>query len=154
MKKKYYYAKEITCPVCEGLGIYLPTHDLYLHDCGFEEQECDYCDGKGYVLDIVDKATGYQIIELEEEDTSIKINHLSYETVNDVIAETWGIIEYEGNMSVASKPHYEFITENWVYEYVIVNVERVKETDKKLIPTVIKFEGEMCYAISTNTRRK
>lgn len=114
--KRYYYAKEITCPVCEGMGI----------------------------------------IQLEENAPEVEgnVDHKSYETVNDVIAETWGIIEYSGNHSIFNKPHYEFITEEWVYQYNILPYRRVKESDKKLINEPIIFEGEVCYVICKDVRRR
>ena len=154
--KRYYYAKEITCPICEGMGIILPEHDYYLCDNGLEEQECENCKGKGYVDDLVEKNTGFTVIELEADVPEVEgnVDHKSYETVNDVIAETWGIIEYSGNHSIFNKPHYEFITEEWVYQYNILPYYRVKESDKKLINKPIIFEGEVCYVICKDVRRR
>lgn len=65
--KKYYYAKEITCPDCDGIGEYLMSHPKYLCDMGEEYvQTCDTCKGKGYVHDEIDPITGFTIIEVQE----------------------------------------------------------------------------------------
>ncbi len=60
MSKRRYMVKEVTCRVCQGNGI------LYnMEEC--REEECYNCEGKGYVVDAVDRLTGYRIFSLEEE---------------------------------------------------------------------------------------
>lgn len=97
MSKKYYYAKDVTCPCCDGLG-FVPDNDggangsIYpqfsietiedkIETCPEDELEyweqqkewyyeyyhCKCCNGKGYVHDEVDPITGFTIIELNGE---------------------------------------------------------------------------------------
>lgn len=156
--KKYYYVKEVTCPECGGLGIYLPDHEEYLHDMGTDyEPICDNCRGNGYVLETVDKVTGYSVVDttLEVIEAKGNVNHTSYETVNDVIAEYYGILDYEHYHVVGGKPYYQFVTKNWIYSYRIIPCYRPESRQgKKLIPYAITFEDEVCYVVSLKVEER
>lgn len=58
MSSKRYLIKEVTCKVCEGTGTLLDM------EC-YCEEECYNCQGKGYVVDAVDKETWFRVVTIE-----------------------------------------------------------------------------------------
>lgn len=173
--KRFYKVKEITCPMCEGLGLYNSDGDITdlvtnENDCYVYEDSngntveadmtCPRCKGKGYILNQMSDE-GYAVYsdtELEFieqpyfENPERLIKPLSLEDLGCMIAEHYAITEYQIRESITYET-YDFQYGNMIMTFELKDINNIDKDAKYLIPNAFNFIGiDSCvYAVLSAT---